>query len=225
MSRSARSDNISFVIEQSLCHGCGACEVGCPEDAIVLELNSRQGIYLPRIVESRCTSCSVCVDLCSGWSLDLTAAAHRSGDELPHHLIGPHTGIFRAYSTNPERRRRGASGAIVTELAAFLLESGQVDGVLTVRMNAVTPTRAEYYLARSVGELVPSQKSKYCPVPLGSHIKEIIRGKLSFPPWFGNNSFHASHRSNLLRKNKKHYSKFKWKEPQNIPYIWPTKIK
>jgi len=31
---------------------------------------------------------------------------------------------------------------------------------------------------------------------------------------------HASHRSNLLRKNFEFYSKFGWKEPDNLPYIW-----
>ena len=53
--------------------------------------------------------------------------------------------------------------------------------------------------------------------------KEIIRGKIKMPEWFGNKTFHSSHKSNLLRKDKKHYSKFKWKEKDNLPYFWPTK--
>lgn len=43
------------------------------------------------------------------------------------------------------------------------------------------------------------------------------------PPWLGNEKFHASHRSNLLRKEYLFYSKFRWKEPDNLPYYWPTK--
>jgi hypothetical protein len=50
---------------------------------------------------------------------------------------------------------------------------------------------------------------------------ERIRGKIVFPEWFGNRRFHAAHRSNLLRKDKKYYSKFKWKENPNMPYVWP----
>lgn len=53
---------------------------------------------------------------------------------------------------------------------------------------------------------------------------EVIKGKIILPEWFGNPMFHASHRSNLLRKNKTYYKKFKWKEKTNLPYIWPTKI-
>ena len=50
---------------------------------------------------------------------------------------------------------------------------------------------------------------------------EKIRGKIISPKWLGNRKFHASHRSNLLRKNKEFYSKFKWKEKTNIDYVWP----
>jgi len=54
-------------------------------------------------------------------------------------------------------------------------------------------------------------------------VREIPRGKVVFPKWFGNKKFHSAHRSNLLRKNKKYYSQFGWKESQNLPYFWPIK--
>lgn len=40
------------------------------------------------------------------------------------------------------------------------------------------------------------------------------------PSFLGNKDFHASHRSNLLRKFPEHYSKFGWTEPDNLPYVW-----
>lgn len=43
----------------------------------------------------------------------------------------------------------------------------------------------------------------------------------SYPPWFGNDDFHASHRSNLLRKSD-YYNQFGWIEPNDLPYIWPV---
>lgn len=33
----------------------------------------------------------------------------------------------------------------------------------------------------------------------------------------------ASHRSNLLRKERGYYSKFGWDVPDNLPYLWPTR--
>ena len=46
---------------------------------------------------------------------------------------------------------------------------------------------------------------------------------MKYPWWLGNKAFHASHRSNLLRKNPVWYSQFGWTDPDNLPYIWPTK--
>lgn len=46
-------------------------------------------------------------------------------------------------------------------------------------------------------------------------------GELSMPPWLGREAFHASHRSNLLRKAPSHYSQFNWSESPDLPYIWP----
>lgn len=42
------------------------------------------------------------------------------------------------------------------------------------------------------------------------------------PPWLGDPTFHASHRSNLLRKMPEWYEQFGWTEPSDLPYVWPT---
>ena len=42
------------------------------------------------------------------------------------------------------------------------------------------------------------------------------------PHWLGDESFHASHRSNLLRKDGTHYSQFGWTEPPDLEYVWPV---
>lgn len=41
------------------------------------------------------------------------------------------------------------------------------------------------------------------------------------PKWLGLEAFHASHRSNLLRKDFDFYSKYQWKEPTTLEYVWP----
>jgi hypothetical protein len=51
---------------------------------------------------------------------------------------------------------------------------------------------------------------------------EKIKGKIVLPLWFGGKKFHKSHKSNLLRKDKSHYSQFGWKEKDNLPYVWPN---
>ncbi len=44
--------------------------------------------------------------------------------------------------------------------------------------------------------------------------------KIVMPKWLGDDDLHASHRSNLLRKDKDFYSKYNWSEPDDMPYYW-----
>jgi len=50
---------------------------------------------------------------------------------------------------------------------------------------------------------------------------EVIRGKVKNPTLIGKKKFHDSHRSNLLRKDKKYYSQFGWKVGDGLEYCWP----
>lgn len=46
-----------------------------------------------------------------------------------------------------------------------------------------------------------------------------------YPPWFFSRRLHASHRSNLLRKDYSFYSQYGWLEPIDLPYYWPTQTR
>lgn len=54
---------------------------------------------------------------------------------------------------------------------------------------------------------------------LESRYRSATAGFLPF--WLGDDRFHASHRSNLLRKNPGWYGQFGWKESSDLPYFWP----
>jgi hypothetical protein len=47
-------------------------------------------------------------------------------------------------------------------------------------------------------------------------------GPLVLPPWIGDEALHASHRSNLLRKDPEFYGRYHWSEPADLPYVWPV---
>lgn len=42
------------------------------------------------------------------------------------------------------------------------------------------------------------------------------------PWWLGWQAFHASHRSNLLRKDRSFYEVNGWDEPDSMDYVWPV---
>ena len=49
-----------------------------------------------------------------------------------------------------------------------------------------------------------------------------LSDEVRMPPWLGDEAFHASHRSNLLRKDPVCYGRYGWTEPHDLPYIWPV---
>jgi hypothetical protein len=46
--------------------------------------------------------------------------------------------------------------------------------------------------------------------------------EIVMPWWYGNRDLHASHRSNLLRKDDEYYGRFGWSESPDLPYWWPS---
>ena len=51
--------------------------------------------------------------------------------------------------------------------------------------------------------------------------KEDAHRVIRLPPWLGDESLHASHRSYLLKKDPQHYGQFGWSAPHDLPYVWP----
>ena len=49
-------------------------------------------------------------------------------------------------------------------------------------------------------------------------IPEVV----TLPHWIGREDVHASHRSNLIRKDPIWYGKFGWSEPSTMEYVWPV---
>jgi hypothetical protein len=49
---------------------------------------------------------------------------------------------------------------------------------------------------------------------------EEVTEPIVYPNWFGDKKFHASHRANLLKKDKSFYSKYGWDENPTLPYCW-----
>ena len=49
-------------------------------------------------------------------------------------------------------------------------------------------------------------------------------GETVMPTWLGDEALHASHRSNLLRKDPGFYGRYGWVEAPDLPYVWPVRL-
>ena len=50
--------------------------------------------------------------------------------------------------------------------------------------------------------------------------KEVITEEIVMPVWFGDETFHKSHRANLLRKDAIYYGAHGWVDNSELPYRW-----
>ena len=168
--------NVAFVTENNLCTGCGTCDAACPENAIAM-LPTKIGTIEPEVNRAKCTDCKLCVQVCPGFELDLTKPLVSQAALPEHRLVGRYKALYRSHTTDAEIRDRAASGGTVTQTILHMLQEGLVDGAIVVRMSDRIKFSAEGYIARNEEELKASQKSKYCPTPLNSILKQFIYGR------------------------------------------------
>jgi hypothetical protein len=72
-----------------------------------------------------------------------------------------------------------------------------------------------------------------CDVKIRAEVAKLglteVRGQAELaplgqlPPWLGDEDFHRSHRSSLLRKDADWYGPLFTDVPDDLPYVWPSK--
>lgn len=53
-------------------------------------------------------------------------------------------------------------------------------------------------------------------------VETLAQDDVDMPPWLGDDAFHLSHRSNLVRKDRDRYGPMFADVPDDLPYVWPT---
>ena len=163
-----KSRNIASVAADLLCNTCGACYGECPAAAIRYQ-ETTGGYYLPVVDEAACTGCGLCRKVCPGIHFGKTLAARLPVDPFAGTVLQAFVGkaFDKALYDNSQ------SGGLVSALLAYALETGIIRAAVTVAMPAGRPPRPEVFIARNRQELLQTQKSKYCPVPLLAFLKEL----------------------------------------------------
>lgn len=105
---------------------------------------------------------------------------------------------------------------------ALLLGKGWINHPATKMWRGYEGALLEYQVA-IVGEWVGRGYKDTCmDKTIDLYYDKVTDLTIYWPWWLGNEDFHASHRSNLLRKNPDHYRQFCWDEPDDLPYVWPV---
>jgi coenzyme F420 hydrogenase subunit beta len=154
---------ISDVVDWRLCLGCGACAYICPDRRISLANIPAEGIR-PQVAAGDCAGCSDCMDVCPVNALDF-AAAGPAPDLADQTYIewGRVLEVWEGHSSDPETRRAGASGGVMTALSRYCLEAGGMHGVLHIGQSPADPLANSTRLSRTPAELLAAAGSRYAP--------------------------------------------------------------
>jgi coenzyme F420 hydrogenase subunit beta len=164
----AEKRNISEIVGRKLCATCGACFAVCKAGAIEYE-ETMGGYYFPVIDGDRCVECGLCFAVCPGIAFGRSLMETMPSDPFAGRALE----AFVGRATDRKMYENSQSGGVVSALLAYVLESGLADAAVTVGMDWGAPPRPKVLLAKSVDDIISAQKSKYCPVPTLSVLREV----------------------------------------------------
>ncbi len=118
------------------------------------------------------------LDICPGASIDGAMPESRSEGVFTDPVFGQWVGATRGYAADDEVRFRAAAGGVLTALGQFLLDTGQVEGVLHVEESADDPIRTYHRVSTDSAQVLAAAGSRYCPTaPLEDVMALLDRGQ------------------------------------------------
>ena len=170
------------VIDAGLCTHCGLCA------GLVDGVTMREGPAGPlpfaetTPAESETDAVALAWNACPGRGAPTAELWRQLSEKDAHPLLGPIESHHIGHASDATVRRGGASGGVITRTMAHLLESGRVDGVITLRQDPDEPERAHAVIARTADEVYATAQSVYAVTPMLDRWPEFrdFEGTLAF---------------------------------------------
>ena len=152
--------NLQDIVDWGLCVGCGACFSICDREAVKLENIENIGIrpYFTDI----CKSCSECLTICPGYSIDnnmISSPVNR--DMTDNLLVGPTLSVWEGAATDDEIRFRASSGGLLTALSLYCLEKEGMELVMHTGAHPEKPWLSQTVISHNRDDLLSNVGSRY----------------------------------------------------------------
>jgi coenzyme F420 hydrogenase subunit beta len=171
----------SEVIEAGLCTHCGTC-VALASDTLQMDVTP-WGPLPTAVAGTRVRVDPDAYEACPGKGINYPRAYRDLFGSLPQNwLIGHYRKLGIGYSCDPEVRRGGASGGIITQTLIYLLDRGLIDGAVVLLQGRPKPWLAQPIIAHSREEITAASQSVYVPAPVNTILAEMesFRGRLAY---------------------------------------------
>ncbi|OHX67018.1 Coenzyme F420 hydrogenase/dehydrogenase, beta subunit C-terminal domain [Flammeovirga pacifica] len=170
--------NISEVIDNNYCVGCGACSVVNNKLSMIFD---NEGKYIPADINNLEGAELEKLDLVCPFSSKtknetvLSEELFRNNKHFDSDL-GHYEALFASSVNEKEYRIKGSSGGIGTWILAELKSKNLIDGVIHIKESNKENKLFEYGLSSSLDEISKGASSRYYPVEI-SDILNSIRDK------------------------------------------------
>lgn len=88
-------------------------------------------------------------------------------------LVGNYEKIYVGHSTDPELRRNGSSGGVISAIQLYLLQKQKIEGAITLRMRHDKPFLTEPIIAKNRKEIMEGAQSKYTIAPVNQVLSDL----------------------------------------------------
>jgi coenzyme F420 hydrogenase subunit beta len=168
------NESLADIVEQAMCIGCGLCQGIAGPDAIRME-KSATGYLYPNIHgEPSREQLETILKVCPSRFLQSLPETEQTSETRHDPVWGSYLRLVHGWASDPEERFEGATGGVLTGLAAYLVESGKVDFVLHAKASTREPTFGEPQLSFSRADVIAGAGSRYGPTAVLIDIDDVL---------------------------------------------------
>ena len=161
------------VVQRGICTGCGACVAVASAPARMVDTP-----FGPVPDFGNAEVPALAWDACPGKGISYPDLYRKHYGALPASwLLGQVKKVRTGYAADPDIRRRGASGGVISRVLIHLLESGLIDGAIVVQQGIPEPEKARVKIARTRDEILAAAESIYVPVSVLDILRDLKPGE------------------------------------------------
>ncbi len=169
------------IINSGFCTFCGACEAACPVHAITISEDKVEHSDCSQHIES----CPICYEICPhSEQLISESLKFVSDSPLKREGLGYYRRILLAQAADPELRKLGHGGAIVTTLLTNAIEHGIIDSAIVSQAETNTPIKPKALVGVVPDDVFSAVGSKFFPSSVarayGSAVYEYGKANIAF---------------------------------------------
>lgn len=168
-SKTSNNEIVNSITRNGLCSGCGLCESIAPKGAIQVMLNN-SGYLRPQInhtltaeIEKQITA------VCPGLTVQ-----HPKGTKKYHPIWGPLIKVLTGHAVDPEVRKQGSSGGVLSALLIHLVDTGKVDFVAQIATSQQNPLENELQISHTREDIIRAAGSRYAPSSPLRHLHDLL---------------------------------------------------